>query len=512
MERDSITTSLWQNQMPEYQPENKHTPDGEIFDVIIVGGGITGVTTALLLQKHGKKCLLAEAHTIGFGTTSGTTAHLNTMLDNPYDVIARDFGNENARLVATVTRDAIDLVKSHVDEYAIDCDFAELPGYVFSQDNKQSDDLADILEGAQKAGAQAGYCQSIPVPLPFEKALRFERQAQFHPVKYLYALARAFEASGGVIRQHCTITEVASQDDVLDVTGSQGNFKARQLVYATHIPPGVNVMHFRNAPYRSYVLAATLKNSAYPDGLAYDMHDPYHYYRTQETDGQKYLIAGGEDHKTAHGENTEAYFRNLESHVRRHFDVENVAFRWSSQYFEPADGLAYIGHLPGSPGNVFVATGFGGNGMTYSHVAALVLCELLTTGDSPYKNLFAPGRVKPIAGFVNFVKESADVVGEFVGKWFSQSKIESLSELAHGEAKVVSYEGQSMALYKDEQGRLHAVSPTCPHAKCAVGWNSAEKSWDCPCHGSRFSPDGKLLTGPARTDLERIDLRELEEK
>lgn len=511
MERDSNTTSLWQHAMPAYQPENRQKPDGGIFDVIVVGGGITGVTTALLLQKHSKKCLLAEAHTIGFGTTGGTTAHLNTMLDNPYDVIARDFGVENARLVARATRAALDLVKNHVEEYGIDCGFEELPGYVYAQDEKQEADLADMLEGVQEAGVQVAYSDTIPVPVSFGKAVRFERQAQFHPTKYVYALAKAFEAAGGVISQHCRITAVTDHDGVLEATGPDGSFNARQLVYATHIPPGVNVMHLRNAPYRSYVLAATLKDNAYPDGLAYDMHDPYHYYRTQEIDGQKYLIVGGEDHKTAHGENTEACFRNLESYVRQHFEVENVSFRWSSQYFEPVDGLAYIGHLPGSPGNVFVATGFGGNGMTYSHVAAIVLLGLLTTGNSPYKDLFSPGRIKPVAGFANFVKEQADVVSEFVGKWFSQSKIDSLAELAHGEAKVVVYEGKSMALYKDETGRLHAVSPTCPHAKCSVGWNSAEKSWDCPCHGSRFAPDGTLLTGPARTDLEKIDLRELEE-
>jgi len=302
------------------------------------------------------------------------------------------------------------------------------------------------------------------------------------------------------------------EGDVIQAATTQGTLRTRQLIYATHTPPGVNLLHFRCAPYRSYAIAVKLNNEdQYPDALVYDMHEPYHYYRTQEIDGEKYLVAGGEDHKTAHQENTEICFRNLESYVRGHFDVADVSFRWSSQFFENTDGLPYIGHLPGASDNVFVATGYSGNGMTFGTVAAIVLRELLITGDSRYKDLFAPGRVKPIAGFTTFLKEQVEVVKDFVGKWFSQTDIDSLAELAHGEARVVEYEGTSMALYKDEAGKVHAVNPTCPHAKCAVAWNSSEKSWDCPCHGSRFSFDGEMLTAPARTDLKTIEIRELKE-
>ncbi len=283
------------------------------------------------------------------------------------------------------------------------------------------------------------------------------------------------------------------------------------MIYATHIPPGVNLLHFRCAPYRSYAMAIKLKDKNYPDGLAYDMYDPYHYYRTQVVDGETYLIAGGEDHKTAHEENTEACFTKLESYLRKYFDIEKVVFRWSSQYFEPADGLPYIGHLPGHPDNIFVATGFGGNGITYSQVAAMVLTDLLVKGESKYEKLFDPNRIKPIAGFTNFVKEAADVVGEFFGKWFSTSKIKELADVAQGEARVVKYEGHSIALFKDESGKLHAVNPACTHINCVVGWNTAERTWDCPCHGSRFSMDGEMLTAPARKDLEKIELRDLVE-
>jgi Rieske Fe-S protein len=320
------------------------------------------------------------------------------------------------------------------------------------------------------------------------------------------ALAKAFEESGGVILQNCAINSFENgDDDVLRIATANGTINAANLIWATHIPPGINILHFRNAPYRSYAIAVKLAGE-YPDDLAYDMYDPYHYYRTQDINGEKYFIVGGEDHKTAHEENTEACFNHLIAHVKKHFDVTEVTHRWSSQYFEPADGLAYIGHLPGNPDNVYVATGYGGNGITYSHIAAQVLTDLITKGDSEYKDLFHPGRIKPIAGFAAFVKENADVVKEFVAKRISVEKIKGLSELATGEGKVVKFEGETVALYKDEGGNVHALNPVCTHAKCVVGWNSAEKSWDCPCHGARYSIDGEVLTGPARKGLQKVEL------
>lgn len=509
MQRDGALTSLWQYKIPGYV-SRKFTFTNEVFDVLIVGGGITGISTALQLQKAGKKCILAEAHTIGFGTSGGTTAHLNTFMDNSYAQIEKDFGEDNAHLLAAASREALELVKSNVKEYNIDCEYTEQPGYLYSQDKKQTKELDEIYDASQKAGCEIRYEDKIPVPVDFIKAVVYEGQAQFHPAKYFYSLAKAFENAGGVLLQDCRITGVHEKSDHLEAESFLGKIQARNLIYATHIPPGVNLLHFRCAPYRSYAIAATLKDNKYPNGLAYDMYDPYHYYRTQEVNGQKYLVAGGEDHKTAHVENTEECFRRLEAYLRKYFNIEEVSFKWSSQFFEPTDGLSYIGHLPGTPDNVFVATGFGGNGMTYSHVTALLLTDLITKGKSRYEKLFDPNRIKPVAGFESFVKESADVVAKFIGDRINKVKIKELSELAPGEAKVVKYEGESLALYKDERGKVHAVNPSCTHVNCIVGWNSAEQTWDCPCHGSRFSMDGEVLTAPARKDLEKIDLGKLD--
>lgn len=506
MQRDGALTSLWQYKMPDYV-SRAHDIGDELFDVLIVGGGITGITTALLLQKAGKKCMLAEAQTIGFGTSGGTTAHINTLMDTGYDVLEKNFGEDNTRLVAQVTRAAIDLVKKNISDYGIECEFSDKRGYVFSQDDKQTSELEEVFEASKKAGCDVEYAATIPVPIDFKKAFVFNREAQFHPAKYFYALAEAFEDAGGTLLQGCRITAV-KENDILEIESNRGKITARQLIYATHIPPGVNLLHFRCAPYRSYAMAIKLSDNSYPDGLAYDMYDPYHYYRTQVVNGEKFLIAGGEDHKTAHEKNTEMCFTKLESYVRKYFNIEEIPFRWSSQYFEPADGLPYIGHLPGHPENIFVATGYGGNGITYSHVAAMVLTDLLVKGSSPYEKLFDPNRVKPVAGFINFVKEGADVVGKLIGKWLSSSKITELSEIAKNEARVVRYEGHSIALYKDDNGGIHAVNPACTHINCVVDWNNAERSWDCPCHGSRFSMDGEVLTAPATRELEKVDLVE----
>lgn len=510
MKRDGARTSLWQDGTPNYMA--KVQPAGSRqFDVVIVGGGITGITTALQLQRSGLSCVVVEAHQLCFGTSGGTTAHLNNFFDTTYDQVKSSFGEEDAQLLAKAATRALELYRNNIETYSIDCGYAQKDGFVYAQDEAQEKELEKMLEASKQVGIDVSYTDRIPVPFEFRKAIVYHEQAQIHPARYVYALAKAFEEAGGVILQDCSVSGFTGDKD-LEVETSKGTIRSKALIWATHIPPGINLLHFRCAPYRSYAMAVTLKNGAYPDGLAYDLYDPYHYFRTQEVDGKQYLIAGGEDHKTAHEENTEACFSRLEAFVLQHFDVEEVAFKWSSQYFEPADGLAYIGHLPGNPDNVFVATGFGGNGMTYSHIAAITLTELFVHGKSDYASLFSPDRLKPVAGFSNFVKENADVVKQFVGKFFSSEKLQALADLAPGEAKVVKYEGESLALYKDENGQLHAVNPTCTHAKCSVGWNTAEKSWDCPCHGARYTMDGEVLTGPANRPLEQVSLEQLAEK
>ncbi|MGZ8511265.1 MAG: NAD(P)/FAD-dependent oxidoreductase, partial [Chitinophagaceae bacterium] len=440
--RDGACTSLWQDNVNFYQPINA-ADQHSVYDVIIAGGGITGISTALLLQKAGKKCILLEANNLCFGTTGGTTAHLTTLLDIPYTTISKNFNKENAKLVAQSVKEAIDLIRENIDTYKIECGFEETEAFLFAQDEKQEKELVEIKEATAEAGVNVDYTDDIPVSIAFQKAMQVKGQAKFIPTQYVYALAAAFEKEGGVIVQQCRVTG-AEENEIIKVETTSGPFKGNALIYATHIPPTVNLLHLRCVPYRSYAMAVTLKDNAYPEGLIYDMYDPYHYYRTQEVDGQQYLIGGGYDHKTAHEENTEHCFLQLEAHLRGNFEVKEVNYKWSSQYFEPADGLPYIGQLPGHTGKIYTATGYGGNGMVYSGVAAILLKKIILNEESPYLGLFNPNRIKPLAGFVSFIKHNADVVKQFAGKWFPHENLDELATLARGEGKVVNYENHKI--------------------------------------------------------------------
>ncbi len=509
MKRDGALESIWQYKLEDYQPKNNRSSSEEEFDVLIAGGGMTGIVTGLLLQKAGKKCIIVEAHTLGFGTTGGTSAHLNTFFDTTYAAVSKDFSDDDARLLAEAAQESIDLIKKHIGEHKIDCDFEEKTGYIFSMNEEQDEALDKLVASAQEVKVAMDIINDSPFPIPYTKIATVPGQAQFHPAAYIFSLAKAFEDAGGVILTGCRVTGT-DEGSVINIKISVGDIKAKNLVWATHIPPGVNLLHFRAAPYRSYVIGVTLNDNNYPDALGYDMEDPYHYYRSHTIDGKKYFLAGGEDHKTAHEENTDECFRKLESYTRKYFDVKEVAFKWSSQYYQPTDGLPYIGHLPGNGDNIFVATGYGGNGMMYSHIAAMTLSDIILKSDSKYRKLFDPNRVKPVAGFADFVKEGADVVKNLIVGKFSAEKIKGFSDLAAGEAKVVKYEGEKIAMYKDDAHNIYAVNPSCTHIHCTVSWNSAERSWDCPCHGARYSCTGEVLNGPAVKDLESIDLSEKE--
>ncbi|WP_345988566.1 FAD-dependent oxidoreductase [Chryseobacterium sp. Chry.R1] len=502
MFRDGVRKSIWQEEIRKF-PSKIHTDP--LYDVAIVGGGITGISTAMRLQKAGKKCIILEASNIGFGTTGGTTAHLNNFFDTTYAEAIKDFGLDNAILLKNVGIEALHIIKNNIHEFDIDCDFEMKTGYLFALDEKQEKKLADIIEGSSKVGHRIDSINDIPFPIPFKAAAIIPDQAQFHPVKYIKKLTEAFIAAGGAFIEKCLCESHEEFDDMVRLHTSKGIINATHVIYATHIPPGINQLHFMNAPYRSYAIAFTLKGDSYPKDLGYDLVDPYHYYRIQEIDGKNLLIAGGEDHKTGHSDDTGVCFSRLENYVRQYFDVWTAQYSWSSQYYEPVDGLPYIGVLPGSKGRIYTATGFRGNGMIFGTITSQILSDLIVKGSNKYEQLFSPGRIKPIAGFSTFVQEQATVVFDFIKDKLLTEKITSLSEIKDGEAKVIRYEGESYALYKEKGGSLHMVKSTCPHAKCEVRWNSAEITWDCPCHGSRFNVNGKLLTGPAVKDLQRIE-------
>lgn len=501
--RDGALTSPWLNSGPVSVKSGNVTT--EVYDALIVGAGITGVTAALLLQKAGRKCLLVDAHTIGFGTTGGTSAHINTFADTTYAEAESAFGEDGAKLFADAINEGRSLIEENIKKYNINCDFEAKTAYVFAQNEDEAKQLDDLYEGAKKVGVYIRYADEVPVPVDHQKAVLLENQAQFHPIKYITALAQEFIKAGGIISENTKI-ETVDKEEELHLARTPGfTIRARNVIYATHIPPGITTLNFRCAPYRSYVLGVKLKGENYPNALVYDMQEPYHYYRTHNIDGQNLLIAGGNDHKTGH-EDPEKAFEDLEKYIRKHYQVSSVKYKWSSQYYIPADGFPYIGQMPDATEGVYCATGFNGNGMMLGTISAKILSDLVTGTPSRYEKIFSPSRIKPVAGFTEFVKENADVAYHFVADRLSIKDTGSLNRLQPGNAKVMEVNGKKVAAYRDPEGHFHILNPVCTHAKCIVNWNAEEKSWDCPCHGARYDIDGKVLTGPATRGLEQIDL------
>lgn len=502
MKRDGLNNSLWQNvEMSASVNANTTTP----YDVIIAGAGITGITAGYMLQKAHKKCLIIEAENIGFGTTGGTTAHINTFYDAQYDKVINDFGEEKAQLLARTGPEVIKQIKNIIDELQIDCGFDYRDAYVFSLDKDQSKNLDKMLEATQKVGIPIERISENPFPIPFDALVKIGGQAQFHPTNYIKAISEAFIKLGGTILTGEKVTEVSEKDDQLTITTSHSKYQTVDFIWATHVVPNINRMNFLAAPYRSYVLAFTLKSGNYPKAQGADMGVPYHYYRTQDIDGKQYVIAGGEDHKTGHEEDPASRLETLETYVRQYFDVDEITNRWSSQFYTPVDGLPFIGREPGKD-HIYWATGYDGNGMTFGTLSAMMISDLILEKENKYEKLFDPSRLNVVAGFTDTLKENADAVFHLITDKFTAEKIESLSEIKNDEGKTVFYEGKTMSVYRDTEGKLHVVSSACTHMGGNVDWNNTEKSWDCPCHGARFDMDGKVLNGPATADLESIDL------
>lgn len=504
IERDGENLSPWQVNV-ESEQASIATVNEKIYDCIIIGAGITGITAGLILRKAGKEVLIVDAHNSGYGTTGGTSAHINTFADTTYSEAESAFGEEGANQFAGAINSGFGLIRKNIESYNIDCDFEEKPGYVYAEDEDQVKQLEDLYDGTVKVNVPISYVDEIPVPIPFQRAVMLPGQAQFHPLKYTQALLQEFIKTGGRLLEDTKIEEIKTDDGIHSAVSGGYSYKSINVIYATHIPPGINVFSFRCAPYRSYVIAVKLNGDNYPQALVYDMRDPYHYFRSHVIDGQELLLIGGSDHKTGHDEPEQA-FSELEKYARNHFDISSVEYKWSSQYYTPVDGLPYVGHIPFYAEGIYCATGYNGNGMMLGSISAAILADTILGKTHPYAELFSTTRIKPIDGFTEFVKENADVVYHFVADRLSVHEIDSIKGLKPGTGEVIKLDGKKIAAYRDEDGDIHALSPVCTHAGCIVNWNGEEKSWDCPCHGARYDIEGKVLTGPAVRDLEKIEL------
>lgn len=478
-------------------------------DVCVIGGGIAGLTAAYLLSREGKAVVLIDAFGIGAGESARTTAHFFPP-DNRYFEIERGFGSDKAQLVAESFRRATDLVESIVQAEHIDCEFERLDGYLFSLTDKGVADLDKEFTAAIRAGVDVEKAARVPA-LSFDAgpALRFLHQAQFHPLKYLAGLAEAFVRNGGRIYAQTRATGIDGNKALQTVATRNGNIRAQAVIVATNTPFNDRVvMHTKQSGYRTYVIGVRVPKGAVPRVLLWDNGDPYYYVRLATPDNtadHEILVVGGADHKVGQDEHPQHRYDEIEAWVRARYPMAGaVDFRWSGEVMEPADGVAYLGRNPMDDKNVYIITGDSGNGMTHCTAGAMLITDLIMGRDNVWEEVYAPSR-KALHGMGEFIKEQANTLAQY-REWLKGGEVDSAQQIAAGEGAILREGGRKLAVYRDDEGGLHVLSATCTHLGCVVSWNAAEKSWDCPCHASRFDVSGEVLHGPAMKPLQAVSL------
>ena len=501
MPGSGATTSIWMATSPlEARPP---LATDATVDTCIVGAGISGLTTAYLLATQGRSVLVLDDGKIASGETSRTTAHLVTALDDRYYHLEQLHGERGARLAAQSHAAAIDLIENIVSAENIDCDFERLDGYLFVPPDESVDQLEEELEAARRAGVDVEQVARAPLStFDTGPCLRFARQAQFHPLKYLSALARAIEARGGRIANGTHATEIEDGTPARVLTANGFTVSANSVVVATNTPVSNRfVIHTKQAAYRTYVIGVRAQRGAIPTALYWDTPDPYHYVRLYLADDHDVLIVGGEDHKTGQSDDHEARYAHLETWTRERFPVQDLEFRWSGQVMEPIDSLAFIGRNPGDK-NIYIVTGDSGNGMTHGTLAGILLSDLIGRRENAWETLYDPSR-KSLRAAGEFAKENLNVAVQYADL-VTGGDVDRARAIPKGSGAIIRDGLRKIAAYRDDQGQVHECSAICPHLGCVVDWNNAEKTWDCPCHGSRFDPFGRVINGPANRGLDPI--------
>lgn len=502
---NAVSRSLWL--ASETVPQFPALAGDVHTDVCIIGAGIGGLTTAYLLACAGKKVIIIDAIGIGAGETGRTTAHFFPP-DEWYAGIEDSFGSEDAAKISTSFTAATDLVESIIAREGIDCDFERLPGYLFSLAEDGREEIEHEYQAALDAGADATHLDRVP-GLSFDTGacVEFKGLAQFHPLKYLTGLADAITKRGGEIFCGTRATAINHKTEGHVITANDRKISANAVVVATNTPFNKETLltHTKQAAYQTYVIGVRVPKGSVPRILLWDTGDPYYYVRLAEDDNQPdvdILIVGGADHKTGEDKHPEHRYDQLEKWVRDRFPMAlSVDYRWSGEVMEPADGVAYLGRSPMGDKGTYIITGDSGNGMTHCTIGAMIISDLICGRENKWEALYSPKR-KVTQGITEFVSHQADVLTEY-GKWLTPGEVKSVDEIDCGQGAIVRKGIHKLAVYRDEAGSLHSLSAKCTHMGCVVHFNSAERSWDCPCHGSRFSTDGEVLHGPASSPLSK---------
>jgi glycine/D-amino acid oxidase-like deaminating enzyme/nitrite reductase/ring-hydroxylating ferredoxin subunit len=478
--------------------------------VCVIGAGIAGLTTAYLLARAGKEVVVIDALGVGAGETGRSSAQFFPP-DSWYHNLERRFGNAQARLVAGSFAHAVDEVEAIVRLEHIDCAFERLDGYLIGRSPADMPALELECRAAVHAGVAAELLRRVPdIDHDTGPCVRYPGQAQCDPLGYLDGLARAVVARGGRIHGATRAHRIRGDHHRQVVATDHGDIGASAVVVATHTPFNDRVvMHTKQAGYRSYVIGLRVPRDAgpVPRMLLWDLGTPYQYVRLAGGNhgDDHLLLVGGRDHRTGQDAHPEHRYDALEGWARARFPMAGeVAWRWSGEIMEPSDGLAFLGRNPMDDENVYLITGDSGNGMTHCTIGAMVVTDLILERPNPWGALYEPSR-KPVHGMLAFAGAQAGVAARY-GDWLAGGDVDVVAQIAPGDGAVVRQGLRRIAVYRDPDGALHALSARCTHLGCAVHWNGAERSWDCPCHASRFDIEGNVLHGPAHAPLDKIRL------
>ena len=483
----------------ETAPETSYPPlPGDLeTDVAVVGGGITGITTAVLLKQAGYTVAVIEGDRISRGVTGHTTAKVTSLHRLIYRELVDRFGGSRAKQYADANQAAIGTIASLVLDYDIPCDFIRKPAYTYAESEDSRDLVAAEADAARSLGLPAAFVDDVPLPGRTYGAVQFADQAQFHPLNYLMRLASLIPGDGSQIFEKTRALEVRDEKSRCTVRTDRWTVTARSVVLATHYPfyDGPGFYYARMEPSRSYVLGIRT-DEPFPEGMFINAEGPAHSWRSQPASGGELVLVGGMEHRTGENVDTREHYRRLEGYARSVYPVKSVDYRWSAQDYITIDGVPYIGPLADGHENVYIATGFRKWGMTNGTAAAMILTDMIRGRQSPWAEVYAPDRFRPMASIQRFLAHNIEVAEKYIGGVISRPSGD-LRDVQPGEGRILMIEGRKTGIYRDQEGRVHAVNPTCTHMGCVAAWNSAEETWDCPCHGSRYSVDGRVIHGPA---------------
>ena len=489
--------------------DNTHAPsfptlEGNVTtDVVVVGGGITGLTAAWRLRELGRAVTVLEMNRVAGGTTAYSTGHLDVTTDRYLQTIARDFGEAAARRLVVASQEAIEFVE-RMSGLIDGSDFRRVPSYLYTEDTARCETIQREWECDKGAELHVEMAGAAPLPFPTVSALRIANQARFNPGAYTRGLAQRCAEAGCSIVEGVRVKDIEGGPTCRVVT-TRGIVTAKHVVVAVHgAMLGLVTLATRVYPYQSYVLGVRVNHDV-PDALYWDTHDPYRYTRWAASEDPKLLLIGGADHRTGEQHTTDTPFSTLERYARDRYDVEQVEFRWSHELYESADGLPFIGRVPGLE-RIYIGTGYGGDGLKYGTVAGLLLADLACDRYNPATALFDPARITPRASARRMAAGLAHIAHRFIGDRIAPDEVDHLHDIPPDAGRILRVDGTTMAVYRDDEGGYHALSPVCTHAGCYVRWNAVEKTWDCPCHGGRYDAYGNVIAAPPRQDLRPIEL------